>query len=153
MSTFGNALWGGAGGGTSAAPQGVPVKPLFYMALRLAHVTQRPQIGPSPDQLADCLQQAQLMIDQASVRRLTVYSIRLTQYTLGTNKIYTLEPGGTLVDANGNSNRPVKIEEARLMLSTTETPGHLKIWSGSFRGRPERFCTLSTSPAGRTCSA
>jgi hypothetical protein len=98
------------------------------MALRLAGVTKVAGVTPSSDQLADCLTQANLMIDQTQVKRPMIYSIRLTQYTLGTSKIYTLGPGGTL-----GTNRPVKIERATLMLSTTGTPVHLKIFQGSYK--------------------
>jgi hypothetical protein len=107
---------------------------LFYAALRLAGVTKVASITPSPDQLADCLIQANLMIDQAQVKRPLIYTIRLTSYTLGTSKVYTLGPSGSL-----GSNRPVKIEQARLILSTTGTPVHLKIFEGSY----EDFANLA----------
>jgi hypothetical protein len=132
VETFGSSLWGGAGG-TSTVDSGlVPVRPLFYMALRLSHVTKAAQGGASPDQLSDALLQAQLMIDQAQIRRPLIYSIRFTQYVLGASKIYTLGPGGTLVSTSGTSIRPVRIEAARLMLSTTGTPIHLKIHDGTY---------------------
>jgi hypothetical protein len=74
------------------------------------------------------------MIDQAQVKRPMIYTMRLASYTLGTNKIYTFGPGGTL-----GTNRPVKIEQARLILSTTGTPVHLKIFEGSY----EDFANLA----------
>jgi hypothetical protein len=135
MSTFGSSLWGGGGAGIGSF-SGVPVKDLFYAALRLAHVTHFPDAAhaaPSPDQLGDCLQQAQLMIDQASVKRLMVYTERLTTYVLGTGKVYTLGPGGTLISTTGTSIRPVKIDRANLILSTTGTPVHLPIFEGSYQ--------------------
>jgi hypothetical protein len=110
-----------------------PVSQLFYMALRLAGVTKVANVTPSPDQLADCLVQANLMIDQAQVKRPMIYSMRLTQYVLGTAKKYTLGPGGTLVSTTGSSIRPVEIERANLILSTTGTPVHLGIFNGSYQ--------------------
>src|SRR2546430_2363339 len=113
MSTFGfPSLWGGSGGSGSppGPPEGQPVKSLFYMALRLAHVTRAAQVIPSPDQLLDTLQQAQLMFDQATVRRPMVFGMRIQTFLLGTAKVNTIGPGGTLTDqATGESNRPVAI--------------------------------------------
>jgi len=100
---------------------------LAYAALRLAGVTKVANITPSPDQIADCIQQANLMIDQAQVKRPMIYTMRLSTYTLGTSKTYTLGPSGSL-----GSNRPVKIERANLILSTTGTPVHLQIFEGSY---------------------
>lgn len=134
-SLFGGALWGGASRGGSA-PAGVPVKPYFYMSLRLAGITKVPDAStnaPSPDQLADCLLLAQLMISEASIRRAFVYSERLTTYTLGTSEQYTLGPGGTLVSTTGTSIRPIEIDRARLILNTTGTPVHLTVFKGTFR--------------------
>ena len=111
-----------------------PVSQLLYMSLRLAGVTKVANITPSADQLSDALAQANLMIDQAQVKRPMIYTIRLTSYTLGTNKIYTLGTGGTL-----GPNRPVKIERATLMLSATGTPVHLQIFEGSY----EEFADLA----------
>ena len=110
------------------------VSQLFYAALRLAGVTKVANITPSPDQIADCLQQANLMIDQAQVKRPLIYSVRLTSYVLGTGKVYTLGTGGTL-----GPNRPVKIERATLKLASTGTPVHLQIWEGSY----EDFASLA----------
>jgi hypothetical protein len=135
MGTFGGGVWGGGGAGIGSF-SGVPVKDLFYAALRLAHVTHFPDAAhaaPSPDQLGDCLQQAQLMLDQASIKRPMVYTERLTTYVLGTGKVYTLGPGGTLISTTGTSVRPVSIERADLVLATTGTPVHLQIHRGSFR--------------------
>jgi hypothetical protein len=118
------------------------VKPLFYMSLRLAHVTKFPDASaaaPSADQLGDCLQQAQLMLDQASIKRPMVWAERLTTYVLGTGKVYTLGPGGTLVSTTGSSIRPVSIDRANLVLSTTGTPVHLHIHRGSY----EEFSALA----------
>src|SRR5215831_13125238 len=112
-----------------------PVSQLLYMSLRLAGVTKVANITPSADQLSDALAQANLMIDQAQVKRPMIYTIRLTSYTLGTSKVYTLGTGGTL-----GPNRPVKIERATLMLSTTGTPVHLQIFEGSY----EEFADLAT---------
>jgi hypothetical protein len=133
MPTFGSSLWAGGGTGATNTAGTVPVKQLFYMALRLARVTQVAQITPSPDQLADCLQAAQLMIDQAQVKRPMIFTIAITDYVLGTGESYTLGPGGTLVSTTGTSIRPVEIERARLILSTTGTPVHLGIFKGSYR--------------------
>lgn len=135
MPTFGSSTWGGGPVGQSAGTQtvGTPVQTLFYMALRLANVTQASQITPSPAQLYDCLLQAQLMIDQAQVKRPMIFTISITDYVLGTGESYTLGPSGTLVSTTGLSVRPVKIERARLILSTTGTPVHLTVFEGSFR--------------------
>src|SRR5215470_7932085 len=111
-----------------------PVSQLLYMSLRLAGVTKVANITPSADQLSDALAQANMMIDQAQVKRPMIYTIRLTSYTLGTSKVYTLGTGGTL-----GPNRPVKIERATLMLSTTGTPVHLQIFEGSY----EEFANLA----------
>src|SRR6516164_6013756 len=104
-----------------------PVSQLLYDALRLAGVTKVAGITPSADQLADALAHANLMIDQAQVKRPMIYTMRLSTYTLGTSKTYTFGPSGTL-----GSNRPVKIERANLILSTTGTPVHLQIFEGSY---------------------
>jgi hypothetical protein len=135
MPTFGGAVWGGSAA-SAALFQGTPVKQLFYAALRLARVTHFADAGanaPSADQLGDCLLQAQLMLDQASIKRPMVYSERLTTYVLGTGKVYTLGPGGTLVSTTGSSIRPVQIDRANLVLSTTGTPVHLDIHRGSYQ--------------------
>lgn len=108
----------------------VLVSKYFYAALRLANVTKFPDAGqaaPSADQLGDCLQQGQLLISQITIKKAFVYTERLSTYTLGTSKTYTLGPGGTL-----GSNRPVKIERANLILPTG-TPIHLPIFEGTFR--------------------
>ncbi|MGA3015932.1 MAG: hypothetical protein ABSF62_02350 [Bryobacteraceae bacterium] len=115
---------------------GTPFKQYAYMALRLAGVTKVADAStniPSPDQLADCLLQAQLMISEANIRRSMVYSILLTTYVLGTGELYTLGPSGTLVSTTGTSVRPIEIERARLILSTTGTPVHLPVFKGTFR--------------------
>src|SRR5215471_12063299 len=55
----------------------VQVSQLFYAALRLAGVTKfadASQKAPSQDQLGDCLQQAQPMLDQAQVKRPMIYT-------------------------------------------------------------------------------
>lgn len=127
MSTFGSALWGGGPAGT-AVQAGVPVKDLFYMALRLAHVTKAAQIGPSPDQLADCLQACQLMISQANIKRGMILTRTITAYTLGTGKIYTLGLNGTL-----GPNYPLYIDAANLILASGGTPVRLDIFRGTFR--------------------
>lgn len=130
----GGSLWGAAT--TGAVSGSVPVKRLFYMALRLAGVTKVPDATaniPSPDQLADCLLQAQLMISAANIRRSMIYSVAIATYVLGTAESYTLGPGGTLVSTAGASVRPIEIERARLILSTTGTPVHLKVFKGTYR--------------------
>jgi hypothetical protein len=140
-SLFAQSLWGGAGAGNIPTSGSTPFKTLAYMALRLAHVTKFPDAGaaaPSLDQLGDCLLQAQLMLDQASVKRAMVWAERLTTYVLGTGKVYTLGPGGTLVSTTGSSIRPVHIDRANLILSTTGTPVHLEIHRGSY----EEFAAL-----------
>ena len=111
-----------------------PVSQLLYDALRLAGVTKVAGITPSADQFADALAHANLMIDQAQVKRPMIYTMRLSTYTLGTSKTYTFGPSGTL-----GSNRPVKIERANLILSTTGTPVHLQIFEGSY----EDFANLA----------
>jgi hypothetical protein len=136
MGTFGSSLWGSGGIPAAPAPTGVPVKNLFYMALRLAGVTKfadASAAAPSPDQLGDCLQQGQLLISQAQLKRAMIWTELLTTYVLGTAEVYTLGVGGTLVSTTGTSVRPVKIDRARLILSTTGTPVHLQVFSGSFR--------------------
>lgn len=131
MSGFGSVPWGGVGAGS--IPSGVPVKNLFYMALRKANVTLRPGVGPSPDQLADCLQEGQLMISQAQIKRLMIFTINIADYPLGTGEVYTMGPGGTLKTAAGvSAPRPVKIERAKLILQTG-TPVYLEIFQGTFR--------------------
>lgn len=135
MSTFGGALWGNAGGAGASVPTGVPVSQYFYMALRLAHVTKfadAVQKAPSPDQLGDCLQQAQLMLSQASIKRYMVWAMRITDYVLGTAEKYTLGPNGTLVSTSGTSVRPVKIERAKLVLASTGLPVYLEVYRGSY---------------------
>jgi hypothetical protein len=130
MPTFGSALWGG-GATAQQLQSGVPIKNLFYMALRLAHVTKAAQIGASPEQLADCLQACQLMISQAQVKKAMIFSISIDDYVLGTGPVYTLGKGGTLVSTTGTSIRPVKIERAKLILQTG-TPVYLEVFSGSY---------------------
>lgn len=135
MGTFGGTTWGG-GPSTTGVVTSVPFKSLSYMALRLAGVTKFPDanaVAPSPDQLGDCLQVAQLMLDQASIKQAFVYSERLTTYVLGTLKQYTLGPGGTLVSTTGTSIRPIKLDRARLILNSTGTPVHLSIYEGSYQ--------------------
>lgn len=142
MSTWGNTVWGGGAPGSSPFAGSVPVKPLFYAALRLAHVTKYAdanQAAPSPDQLGDCLQQAQLMLDGAAIKRWMIWAERLTTYVLGTLKQYTLGPAGSLVSTTGSSIRPVHIERANLILVSTGTPVHLHIHRGSY----EEFAALA----------
>src|ERR1017187_1229440 len=123
MGTWNSNLWNG-GAPAPTVQSGVPVQPLLYAAARLAHITKfaiANQNVASPDQVADFILHANLMLDQAQVRRPMIYSVGVDTYVLGTAKIYTLGPGGTLLDANGNSVRPVKIERARLILNQTRT--------------------------------
>src|ERR1017187_4864132 len=135
MGTWNSNLWNG-GAPAPTVQSGVPVQPLLYAAARLAHITKfaiANQNVASPDQVADFILHANLMFDQAQVRRPIFYSVGVDTYVLGTAKIYTLGPGGTLLDANGNSVRPVKIERARLILNSTGTAIHLGVFNGSFR--------------------
>ena len=134
MSAFNSPIWNGTPSPSSAGA--VPIQPLLYMALRLAHVTKAPDATtfmPSPDQFADAILQANLMFDQAQVRRPLIYSVQFDTYILGTAKLYTLGPGGTLLDTNGNSVRPVNIERARLILNSTGKAVYLGIFKGTFR--------------------
>ncbi len=129
MGLFGSALWG-AGGQQQAVATGVSFKSLAYMAMRLAHVTKVAQIGPSPDQFADCLQAAQLMLDQATIRKPLIYTINIAAYPLvAATKIYTIGPGGTGPAWLG-PNWPLYIEHAILVLASG-VPVRLGIFRGS----------------------
>jgi hypothetical protein len=128
MGTFGSGVFGGGGGGSVPVTSGVPIKNLFYMALRLAHVTKVAQVGPSPDQFADCLLACQLMISTANIQRGMILTRTITAYPLGTKKIYTLGLNGTL-----GTTYPLYIDAANLIMASTGTPVHLNIFRGSFR--------------------
>jgi hypothetical protein len=117
----------------------VTLQNLTYMALRLANVTKLPGATPSTDQLADCLQQAQLIIDQAQLKPALIYAERFTDYVLGTAEKYTLGPGGTLISTTSTSIRPIKIDRAKLILASTGTPVYLEVHNGTW----EEFASLA----------
>lgn len=138
MPTFGSALWGGGGTTAQQLQSGVPIKNLFYMALRLAHITKGAQIGPSPEQLADCLQLSQLMISQARVKRAMVFTMSIATYPLVAGaKIYTIGAGGNGAAWLGAA-RPEYIEKANIILPTG-TPVRLDVHRGSW----EEFSELA----------
>jgi hypothetical protein len=109
---------------------GTPASSLFYMALRLAGVTKREQVGPSPDQLADCLQQGNLMIGGANCNELMILSRAILTFPLTGAKIYTIGPGGNF-DTTPNP-RPQLIDAANLVIvnNAGSSPIRLpiKIW-------------------------
>lgn len=131
MGTFGGTPWGGGGAGGTVAPGTVAVRPLLYMALRLAHVTHFADAtanAPSPDQIADAILLGQLMISQAQLKRAMIFSISIAQYPLTAAKeIYTIGPNGDF-----NAPRPVKIEASNIILPNG-TPVYVPVFQGSFR--------------------
>jgi hypothetical protein len=111
---FGSALWGG-GSSTTATPSGTPLKPLLYLALRLAGVTRGPQRTPSPAQFADALAQANLLISAWNVNGRMIFTSSIAVYDLTSGKkTYTIGPGGEI-----DTTRPQRIVGATLLFPTS----------------------------------
>lgn len=116
MSSLGGIpIGGGIGGAGTASPSATKVHTLFYMAMRLAGVTKWQGFDPSPDQLNDCLLQAQLMLGNANTDPLKIYSQQIQTWPLvGGQKTYQIGPGAK--DWNtGTAPRPQSIEAANLV--------------------------------------
>ena len=112
-------------GSTSIKVQDV----ILYRALRLAGVTGGPGRTPSPEQLVDALISLNGLIDSLNLHRGAIYTIQPNRYTLTPPKpSYSIgiDPLG-LVTADFNAPRPIYIENARLVLTSSPVEVYLPL--------------------------
>lgn len=88
---------------------------LLKPALRMAGITQRPGITPSPDQYNELIPAVNRMLQAKNCNGHSVFATSIDQYELNSGqKIYTIGPGGDFPTA-----RPQFIKDANLVFPTT----------------------------------
>ena len=102
---------------------------ILYRALRLSGVTMGPGRTASPDQLSDALLSLNGLVDYLNAQEDAVYSKNYARYTLFPSKThYTIgiDPTGALTPDFAVA-RPARIEEARLVLTSSPSPIYLPL--------------------------
>jgi len=124
-----NVIWspnGPTGGGsTSLAVQDA----ILYRALRLARVIGGPGRTPNPEQYVDALISLNGLLDSLNIQPGVIYTVQPARYTLAPPQpSYTIgiDPAG-LVVADFNAPRPIRIDEARLVLTSSPQPVFLPL--------------------------
>jgi hypothetical protein len=102
---------------------------VLYRALRLAQITRGPGRIATPDQFQDALGALNGMLDSLNVQHDGIYSVNNNQYTLTppkTNYTIGLLPTGPQT-ADFQVPRPIRIDQARLVLTNSPTPVYLPL--------------------------
>lgn len=104
----GGTLWGGPG---DSGATGTALRPLLYMALRLAGVVKNASRIPGAPQLSDALQHANFLMSRWNVGSGMIFTTGIAPYDLTSGKkTYTIGSGGEI-----NATRPIKITGANLL--------------------------------------
>ncbi len=117
MGTFGSSLWGAGGASSSTAgTAGVPLSSLIMPAYRIAGITQRAMIGPSPDMYAEAIPELNRLLGSWNCDGHKIYSTAISAPFLLTAgvKTYTIGLTGAIAQA-----RPVFIKGADLLYPTS----------------------------------
>lgn len=112
MSTYGNGLYGGGGGGTGAASVGVPFSEIGMAAYRIAGITKWARIGPSRDMWDECIPAYNRMVGSWNCDRPKIFTIRLDTLPLPQQKVCTVGPG-----ADFDMPRPAAIQNGVVVLA------------------------------------
>jgi hypothetical protein len=144
-------MGGGWGpGGIVWGPGGPPTGPglslsvqdaILYRALRLAQITRGPGRTANPEQFNDALIALNGMLDSLNIQRDAIYTIDNARYTLTPPKTsYSIgqDPTGMTV-ADFNAPRPINIDQARLVLTSSPTPVYLPLRIAT----PEEWATIT----------
>ena len=102
---------------------------ILYRALRLAQITRGPGRTANPEQLNDALVALNGMLDSLNIQHDGIYSINNQRYTLAPPKLsYTIgiDPLG-VQHADFPVPRPVRIDQARLVMTNSPTPVYLPL--------------------------
>lgn len=115
MAGFGGGVWGGPGGGATTI--GVPVGTLILPAYRIAGITKRAMITPSPDMFAEAIPELSRMLGTWNCARPKIFTIAINDFPIsGGQKVFTIGPG-----ADFDMARPQSIQDGVIVLSTTLT--------------------------------
>jgi len=102
---------------------------ILYRALRLARVTGGPGRTPNPEQYVDALISLNGLLDSLNINRSAIYTVQPARYTLSPpKKFYTIgiDPLGLTI-ADFNAPRPIYIQDARLILTSSPSPVFLPL--------------------------
>jgi hypothetical protein len=122
-------IWGPngpTGGGTSSLKV---QDAILYRALRLARVTNGPGRTPNPEQYVDALISLNGLLDSLNIQPGAIYTVQPARYTLAPPKtFYTIgiDPTGA-VTADFQAPRPIHIDRARLVLTSSPSPVYLPL--------------------------
>lgn len=103
---------------------------ILYRALRLAQITRGPGRTANPEQLNDALIALNGMLDSFNIQHDAIFSIDNQRYTLTPSKrSYSIgiDPTG-LKTADFHAPRPIRIDQARLVLTSSPTPVYLPLF-------------------------
>jgi len=102
---------------------------ILYRALRLAQITRGPGRIANPEQLNDALIALNGLLDSVNIQHEGIFSINNNRYTLAPPKLsYSIgiDPLGVQI-ADFPVPRPVRIDQARLVLTNSPSPVYLPL--------------------------
>ncbi len=151
---FGGSLWGAGGGGPKTGPPATVNSTLLKAALRKAGVTLAPGRGPSPEQMAEAINEENRMIGALNLNPLNIFTEQRSLYTTIPNQqtnTIGIDPTGTAT-ADFSGQRPWAINQANLLIpsgptSISDVRRGLKIWNRK-QWADKQYQAVYTYPEG-----